>query len=760
MTMANTSPAFFARGWLSSWANLSILFIVVLPIVIQLPALLGTYNPDPALFVGGIGETAKLWGGAPWIDPNVGFQAQALGKLSADQWLHGQIPWWNAYNGVGLPLAAEAQPGSFFLPFVLLYHFRGGVMWVELLLQVIAGLCTYAVLRRITLGNFAALLGALLFELNGTFAWHGAPITAPIAFLPMLLLGVEQVRAKIIDHGRGGWWLVSLALAWSLYAGFPETAYINGLFVAVWVLSRLGGLDGTQRLRFISRLAVGVVVGLLCSLPLIVPFAEFLGRAYIGGHDGAFAHARLPYAAMAESLMPLLYGPIFRFHEPTGVVAAIWGNIGGYLPALQVCLLFLAIFLAPSRLTLALLIWMLVCLCKTFNVHGVAEVVNLVPMLKSAAFFRYCPPSWEFSGIVLVAMSLDGLHKRVALPGWRVAFAFGLTLALTAWALWLAKPQIHNLMAHRASAIYLRLAFDWLLLSFVLGFAVILFRGRFKHSIRVLGVLLVLDASLAFAMPIRSGGRHVRHDLGGVAFLQKNTGLQRVYSLGPLSPNYGAYFQVAQINHNYLPVLTSWLDYIHAHLDPYADSISFIGDGPRSDKKTSAIQQLRIRRQAYEEVGVRFVLVRPGLNPFEGDASEAAGTIKLAYHGFDMDIYELSKAKPYFEVASGACSIVPLSRLALKVTCSNEASLLRREAYYPGWTAKVDGSVVPITEESGLFQRIGLLAGSHLVTFHYRPTHAEVILAGFLLGIVFLVMSISGELREFFQELPGAGTSM
>ncbi len=184
---------------------------------------MGTTGRGSHVICGGVwASPASLPGGMPWIDPNVGYQAHALGKLSADLLLHGQLPWWNPYNGVGLPLAAEAQPASLFLPFVLLYHFREGFMWVEVLLQILAGICTYAFLRKMRLTELAAVTGGVLYEFNGTFAWHGAPIIGPIAFLPMLLLGVEQLIQRTREGRSGGWWLIPIALAWSIYAGFPR----------------------------------------------------------------------------------------------------------------------------------------------------------------------------------------------------------------------------------------------------------------------------------------------------------------------------------------------------------------------------------------------------------------------------------------------------------------------------------------------------------------------------------------------------------
>jgi hypothetical protein len=89
----------------------AVLIIFLLPLLVNLPGLLGWWSVDPMHFLSRIESfhPQQLLSGYPFTDPNVGWTAQALGKLSADEWLSGRIPWWNSYSGVGLPLAAEMQ---------------------------------------------------------------------------------------------------------------------------------------------------------------------------------------------------------------------------------------------------------------------------------------------------------------------------------------------------------------------------------------------------------------------------------------------------------------------------------------------------------------------------------------------------------------------------------------------------------------------------------------------------------------------------
>lgn len=735
---------------------LPLILLVLMPTLIQLPALLGSYDPDPLALVASVGDSGKHHSGNPWIDPNVGFQGQALGKLSADQWFSGQVPWWNAYNGVGLPLAAEAQPASLFVPFVLLMHFREGDLWLKWLLQIVAGMCTLALLRRLDLTRTAALTGALLFELNGTFGWHGAPIMTPIAFLPMLLLGVEQLRHRVCDDVGGGWLLIPPALAWSIYAGFPETAYLDGLFAGLWVACRMPGLSTRRKCRFACGIGLGVIVGLLLAAPLIIPFVEFLGRAFVGAHDGRFARATLPVEAIAQSFMPWLYGPIAAYADPQDLLSRVWGGIGGYITALEFFVVLLSLCFFRRWIHVALLVWMSLCVAKTFDIRPVSDLVNLIPLIKSAAFFRYCPPSWEFAQAVLIATAIDGLQRQRRLTRGMIALAFILAGAAIFGAIWLAIRPVRFLLQDPSYLPYFQTAVAWLIFSMVAGLLLLTCR-RWPRAVHAMAILLIVDASIAFILPARSGVRHIERQEGGIAFLRTHIGLNRAYSLGPLAANYGAYFALAQINYNYLPVPGDWVDYIHAHINPAADPIALIGVVGKSDGGDNPTAFRLHGPAAYEELGVRYVLTPPDTSPFKAAAgTSAVGSRRLLYEsppangpttsghvysGDDMEIYELPRPKPYFEVLAGACRIQPLDRTALTSECDADGYLMRREAFYPGWRASIDDRTRDVDETREIFQGLPLPRGKHRIVFSYCPSHAWLIAIAFIAGIGGLLLA-------------------
>ncbi len=193
----------------------------VVPLVAHLPELLGWVDANPLLFFSQLvlHPNSGILPGQPFIDGSVASTTQFLGHRAAEDWLHGILPWWNPYVGVGLPLASMITDAAFFLPFILLMHFNSGVLLIKLAMQVLAGLACFGFLRKVGIARGPAVLGSVLFQCNGTFAWFSHTPILPIPFLPLLLLGLERARTDASADRRGGEAVIALAIAFSLLAG-------------------------------------------------------------------------------------------------------------------------------------------------------------------------------------------------------------------------------------------------------------------------------------------------------------------------------------------------------------------------------------------------------------------------------------------------------------------------------------------------------------------------------------------------------------
>jgi len=715
-----------------------ILIIILFPLLLNIVTIIGLSKADPALLLSGLGYKVQpgFLAGRFILDESVGFSKQPMGYRAAVDLLQGHIPWWNPYSGVGMPLAGEIQSAALF-PLTLIRALPGGFLWFDILLQIITGLATYFLLRRLRFDHRVALVGALLYEVNGSFSWLASAPSNVIPFLPLLLLGVETAREHA-QRGRGGGWLwITVALALSLYAGFPELAYLNGLFVACWVLLRLIQGPSTMRAMFLGKVVLGVIAGLCLAAPILIAFLDFTSVAYLGRHTwklgGEIASLSVP-RSLATIFLPYIRGPIQAFREVN------WYQLGGYggvgLLALAVTGLFGHTETAVRRLLGA---WVVVTLSASFGVPIINNLVAAVPGVSMTVFYRFIPPSWEFALCLLAAFAIEDIRQldRKGLVS-RLAIGFVVISAVAAIALLDLNGMWHNLWetsgGYRA----------WFLGSLSFGALVIIgLLGASRAKLpgwRAVWIssVLVLEAAVYFFIPIGARPAEGQLALGGVRFLQQNLGFQRFYTLDPIHANYGASFGIASINHSYLPVSQAWIDYVEKYLDSNLDMPHHFYGRHNSTSSPTAADELRDHLANYEAVGVKYVVALPGDNPF----LQTVGAVPVplpqeVYSDQVMTIYELPNPAPY--VRAMDCTLQALSRTEFVVDCPAPSQLIRLELYMDGWQAEVNAEPVAISLYGEIFQQIALPKGHSVVQFSFVPLHMQA--GAFLFGLGWIVLA-------------------
>lgn len=68
------------------------------------------------------------------------------------------------------------------------------------------------------------------------------------------------------------------------------------------------------------------------------------------------------------------------------------------------------------------------------------------------------------------------------------------------------------------------------------------------------------------------------------------------------------------------------------------------------------------------------------------------------------------------------------------IVCRRRTTLVRRETWFPGWSAEIDGRPTAIHSADGLFQAVTVPAGSHHSTFSFAPSGMNWALLGLLAG--------------------------
>ncbi|MFZ2560654.1 MAG: hypothetical protein WAW91_03475 [Candidatus Nanoperiomorbaceae bacterium] len=716
---------------------------IVLLVVLANSVYLWATNPNPLLVSSGVTNAVPLMqlNSTNTIDQNNGFVSQALGVASAKQLIHGKLPIWNSNEGVGAPLAGEMQSGALFVPFNILLLLPGGWLIFHIVLEILAGVGTYLFLRKLKLDNWVAIVGGSLFAMNGTFAWLTNAIFNPIAFLPWMLLGLELIRDESTNKKFGyGWIVLAVALAYSIYAGFPEVAYLDGLLVAVWAAVRIVKLNRVRKKRYAARVILGGLVGVVLALPAI-----YLFYAYMKTVPEIGIHVNTDGLALGLNVMPhyffaYVYGLIFDHQQQL----TNWGGVGGYITVLflPVALLGLLYKKIPRSARIALGAVALVGILRMFGFPVVTFLFDKIPLMSSIAISRYISVMIAMAVVILAALGLQYLaHER---PSRKIiAIAFGLFTAAVGWLSYigLSQPdflshadQLHWFLA--LASIIIPLALGWI------GFIILLFK-KYRIAAYFLGMALIIYSLILFIVPqLMSPPRNTNYnyynyvaDNGAIQYFRTNLGMSRYFATDDkLRPNYSSYYGLASVNTENLPVPSTWNKFVTTKLDHSIPSaITF------NDVTKTSYNEFITNLKNYEAIGVKYLTLSsqsPNLTRLNNDHLTAV------YRGPIITIVETPNSSAYF--SAPGCTIMPVSRNEVKTDCAKPSQLTRQELFFPGWNAEVDGRQINITSGGidRLFQKISLPAGRHTVTFNYWPSYLTLVLVVSISTLIILVTYI------------------
>ena len=213
----------------------------------------------------------------------------------AQSFARGELPLWDPYTYCGLPFYANLTAQLFYPPAlaaILLSNFTGGghlLYWLELQMAAhvfLAGAFTYWLLRRLTLRQAPAIVGATIYQLGAYTASQAEHLGAvdvaawlPLAWLCVIALG-ERFRWR---------WLAGLAcaLAMSLLAGFPAATAV--VFISCFLLAAILALlrrasplvlvstvIAACRCRLWSRWCCPIITGLSSSM---APLGSIPGKS-------------------------------------------------------------------------------------------------------------------------------------------------------------------------------------------------------------------------------------------------------------------------------------------------------------------------------------------------------------------------------------------------------------------------------------------------------------------------------------------------
>jgi hypothetical protein len=198
----------------------------------------------------------------------------------AERVRHGGFPFWNPYQGAGVPFLATLQPGALYPArlLMLLAPPARAMEWSTLGHALLGLVGTYALCRR--LGTHAA--GAATAALVFTTAFALPSLTAPTIIEPGVWLPVIALATVAVVWGGGWGWVVLLGLATAmppLAGGYQMTLYSlygTALFALAAVLDR-GGRARLPR-SIVWRLVVAGLLALATAAPQVLTTLAWSGE--------------------------------------------------------------------------------------------------------------------------------------------------------------------------------------------------------------------------------------------------------------------------------------------------------------------------------------------------------------------------------------------------------------------------------------------------------------------------------------------------
>lgn len=689
-------------------------------------------------------------------DPGNGDQIDSMIPWSALAWTqvhHGQLPLWNPYNGLGLPLAFNWQSAPFALPALigyllpLQYAFDGGMV----VTLIVAGTGAYVLGRVLGLGVVGCAFAGTVFELSGPLTgWLGFPHAEVMSWGGWLFAAAILVIRP--EHRVRSIVLFAVVLAMIVYSGQPEVLAVFGLALALFLLAvmlqRTPMFRGAgQILRPLADLSVATIAGLALAAPLALPGFQVISlstRSGAGTVSALQLHNLIYFISQGFDGIPIAGSAVFG-------ESYFYSQTASYVGIIAVVLAVLAITIRFRRPEVVGFCVVTIVMLAIVFVPAARSLLNSLPVLGKVSWDRALMPI----ALALAALSgfgLDALvrsHNERSVRRWSAAwFAVAGLMLLVIYGI--GRGSLPSYQASIRATSFVGPA-----IGIAVGLLVVLVlsivdrrRGpsqpvgrRIKvGSVAGVGLLAFETAFLLSAgIPIPTSTSTFLKPTPAEVSLQRSVGASTVGfgngtcgQLG-IDTSDNDYYGVHEFD-AYDPIIpesyfTAWFANTGTHtgipiLNEFCPLIT-----------TSTEARL---------YGVSFVLEPAGSPGPKGAAFVKNVGDESLYHITGSGIATLTPLSP-----SGALPPVGAKGAPVKVTqpaptvwkvairATSPQVLRLRLTNLPGWHTTIDGKPVQLESFAGVMLQARIPAGDHVVQLHYWPSRLT-------LGIVLAAISAAG----------------
>jgi hypothetical protein len=637
----------------------------------------------------------------------------------------GHLPLWNPHVGLGRPFLADIETALLYPPGLLFVVLGAGIGFAALaalhVFLAVAG--TAGLARHLGAGRPQAVSAGFAFAAGASvvLCFHSGQVQYSMAlcWLPLVLWLVlrDQDRPSLRSSA-----LLALALALQLLAGHPQVVWITGAGAAALLLARRLGkpLPAQARLALLDliRLAGAAVLAALLAAVQLLPLYELIGQANRQTPSLAFSsyYAMPPYAWASVVVPPGPGMPLLTIYDLYAGLLVVLAGVA-YLVrvrdrnarALLGLVVFAAVIAAGNSTPVFALLYRILPGLAAFRMH--ARTTALIALVLPVACALFLSARATGNRATTVALVLAGLGAAV-LAAWahRWGQLAGVVVAAVLLLLWTARPWSPRIRAGLAIALVMFVAGDLVLAIKNIKYTYPTPRPEFPAEAELTNALGARGLLAYDRPPPRISSPLVRED-GGMLF-----GWSTFMSYGSLTlERVWAYLHAAA------GVPTPDLDNTTPSLDIFRR-----GTFPYRTMNLVAGYDVAARRMVFDPSPDPRALV-VARTEVVGSWREALSRLVAGHDGARIALAESGPPLGSDVNAAGASSAAIVSfapeRIELEVNSAVPGLLLIKEAWYPGWTATVNGEQARCQPANVWMRSVPVPAGRSEVVLSYRSTY-------------------------------------
>lgn len=671
-------------------------------------------------------------------------------RYTIDALRHGRLPLWDPYVGLGRPFLADVEHQVFYPPALLVVLLGPGIgsALLATLHSVLAALGTALLARHLGARRAAALVAGLAYAfcgpVLGCYATGQLMYGIGLAWLPLVLLLAARVQER---PSLGAVAVLASALGLQILSGHQQAVWITGLAAVVFVaMRRLERPLGPSLLALLGdelRLAAAAAWGLALAAVQLLPFAELFTSGNRSQPSLQFASSFAMTAAGWRSLGQAMTSgaPVPSIYYLYAGIPVLLAGAAGLIMIRQrnqralLALASLATLIAAGTATPAFeLAYRIVPGLAMFRVHSRMTVLLVLALILAGALWMSCESGSRTRRRELAALAVGGIPAALlAVLTARPALA----VLVLACAVLLAVARAGAKHArHAAAALVLLLALD-------VGVSTVRLK---RFSIR----------------PIDTDGEELLAGaLRGARLLGDDGQPPPRVSFPGLRANAGEVHGWSTFDHYGFVTARVW-KYLH-------DTLGL--DAPLRNRNQPSRRIFERGAFPYDDMSLVAGLGADGVPVFRPGTDARALVVTRALHvvgpdealramrGVDLTTVALVESAALVREgpagAAGSARFVRFApeRLELEVEASAAGLLVLKEAWFPGWTATVNGASVPCAPANVWMRAVPVPAGKSHVVLRYRSTYLTTGAAiSLLAGTALLATFVAGRRRKRMRE--------